>query len=143
TIARPTVAQRMEAVGDDSRHTGLSFTQKLFGWARTLRNREQQLLLVLSVAVGLLTGLVVVAFILITERLGSRLYPVGGASWRRLLVPVLGSLGSGWLLSRYFPEARGSGIPQTRTALELRGGRISLRTVLGRFFLSSASLATG
>ncbi len=112
-------------------------------WVRRLRSREEQFLLALAVMIGVLTGLAVVGFILITERLGSRLYPVGGAAWRRLVVPTLGALASGWLLSKYFPEARGSGIPQTRSAMELRGGRISLRTVLGRFFVSSASLATG
>lgn len=112
-------------------------------WIRTLRTREEQFLLVLAVMIGVITGLAVVGFILLTERLGSRMYPVGGAGWRRLVVPVLGSLFSGWLLSKYFPEARGSGIPQTRSAMELRGGRISLRTVLGRFFVSSSSLASG
>lgn len=93
--------------------------------------------------IGVLTGLAVVGFILLTERLGSRMYPVGGAAWRRLIVPTIGALASGWLLSKYFPDARGSGIPQTRGAMELHGGRISLRTVLGRFFVSSASLASG
>jgi CIC family chloride channel protein len=118
-------------------------------WARTLslvralRNREEQFMLLLAILTGLLTGLAVVGFILLIERLGARMYPVGGAAWRRLAVPVMGSLVSGWLLFRYFPEARGSGIPQTRTALELRGGRISLPTVIARFFLSSTSLATG
>ncbi len=112
-------------------------------WLRTLRTREEQFLLMLAVMIGVLTGLAVVGFILLTERLGSRMYPVGGAGWRRLVVPTLGALASGWLLSKYFPEARGSGIPQTRSAMELRGGRIALRTVLGRFFVSSASLASG
>ena len=51
--------------------------------------------------------------------------------------------GSGFLLFRYFPNARGSGIPQTKTALFLRDGYISLRTVLGKFGLCSISLASG
>ena len=44
---------------------------------------------------------------------------------------------------RYFPNARGSGIPRTKAALFARGGRITLRTVLGKFFCSSTSLASG
>lgn len=75
------------------------------------RKRENQLSLVLSLVIGALVGLVVVAFILLTGRLAVRMYPAGGAGWRRILVPTLGSLGTGWLLSRYFPYARGSGIP--------------------------------
>ena len=41
-------------------------------------------------------------------------------------MPVFGSLVSGYFLARYFPNARGSGIPQTKTALFLRDGYIRL-----------------
>ena len=108
-----------------------------------LQQREDQVFLVLALVIGALTGLAVVAFILLTERVGMRLYPVGGAPWRRLLFPVAGSLGIGYLLSRYFPDARGSGVPQTKAALFARGGRITMRTVVGKFFCTSATLASG
>jgi CIC family chloride channel protein len=108
-----------------------------------MRQRESQIFLVLALVIGALTGLAVVAFILLTERLGMRLYPAGGAPWRRALFPVAGSLGIGYLLYRYFPYARGSGVPQTKAALFAREGRISLRTVLGKFFCTSATLASG
>jgi len=99
--------------------------------------------LVLSLVIGAVVGLVVVAFIVLTGRLAARMYPAGGAGWRRVLVPVLGSLSTGYLLWRYFPFARGSGIPQTRFALFINDGRILFRTVLGKFFCCSASLASG
>src|SRR5213080_3358219 len=108
-----------------------------------LQQREDQVFLVLALVIGALTGLAVVAFILLTERLGMRLYPPGAAPWRRLLFPVVGSLGIGYLLFRYFPYARGSGVPQTKAALYAREGRITLRTVLGKFFCTSATLASG
>src|SRR5271168_4237067 len=108
-----------------------------------LQQREHQVILVLALVIGALTGSAVVAFILLTERTGTRLYPVGGAPWRRLLFPVVGSLGIGYLLFRYFPEARGSGVPQTKAALYAHDGRITLRTVLGKFFCTSATLASG
>src|ERR1017187_5100770 len=108
-----------------------------------LRQRESQIFLALALVIGALTGMAVVAFILLTERMGMRLYPVGGAPWRRLLFPVVGSLSIGYLLYRYFPDARGSGVPQTKAALFARGGRITLRTVLGKFFCTSATLASG
>ena len=108
-----------------------------------LQDREEQVFLVLTLLIGALVGAVVVAFILLTERFGARLYPAGGAAWRRLLVPVMGSLGMGYLLFRYFPEARGSGVPQTKAALFAREGRITLRTVFGKFFCTSATLASG
>ena len=108
-----------------------------------LQQREDQVFLVLALVIGGLTGAAVVAFILLTERMGMRLYPVGGAPWRRLLFPVAGSLGIGYLLYRYFPNARGSGVPQTKAALYAREGRITLPTVLGKFFCTSATLASG
>jgi CIC family chloride channel protein len=60
-----------------------------------------------------------------------------------VFIPIAGSLISGYLLHRYFPNARGSGIPQTKTALFLHDGFISFRTVLGKFGLCSLSLASG
>ncbi len=108
-----------------------------------LRQHENKVLIILTLTIGAVVGLVVVAFILLTENLGSRMYPEGGAAWRRLVVPVLGSLIAGFLLKRYFPGARGSGIPQTKTALFVEGGMIPLRTTLGKFACSSISLASG
>jgi chloride channel protein, CIC family len=108
-----------------------------------LRQSENKVFLVLAVVIGALTGLTVVAFILVTERFGMRLYPAGGAPWRRLLFPVVGSISIGYLLYRYFPDARGSGVPQTKAALFARDGNITLRTVLGKFFCTSATLASG
>ena len=107
------------------------------------RRYEDKVLLLLTLIIGAVVGLVVVAFILVTENLGAKLYPGSGAAWRRLVIPVLGSLVTGILLSRYFPNARGSGIPQTKTALFIRDGFIAFRTVLGKFSMSAISLASG
>ena len=112
-------------------------------WQALLHEREEQVFLVLTLVIGALVGLVVVAFILLTERSGAGLYPVGGSHWRRLLVPIVGSLAMGYLLFRFFPDARGSGVPQTKAALFARGGRISFATVFGKFFCTSATLASG
>ena len=116
---------------------------RLGRWASRLQEREEQVFLVLTLLIGALVGATIVAFIVVTERLGLRLYPAAGASWRRVMVPVIGSLAMGYLLARYFPDARGSGVPQTKAALFAREGRITLRTVLGKFFCTSATLASG
>src|SRR5277367_6404187 len=112
-------------------------------WALHFGQKQGRVLLVLSILIGALTGLAVVAFIVLTERLGMRLYPVGSAAWRRMLIPVAGSLGMGYLLFRYFPDARGSGVPQTKAALYARGGVISLRTIVGKFICTAGTLACG
>ena len=111
--------------------------------AERLHQYEDKVLLVLTLIIGALVGLLIAGFIYLTEGLGSRMYPTGSAAWRRVLIPTIGSLVTGFLLSRYFPNARGSGIPQTKAALFLRDGFISFRTVVGKFFLSSTSLASG
>ena len=115
-------------------------------WSRVqslVQHREEQVFLVLSLLIGALAGLTVVAFIVLTERLGMRLYPVGSPAWRRVAMPIGGSLVMGYLLYRYFPDARGSGVPQTKAALYARDGNISLRTVLGKFGCTAATLASG
>ena len=112
-------------------------------WTAFLREREAQVFLILTLLIGAVVGLVVVAFILLTERFGARLYPAGGMGLRRLLVPIAGSLGMGYLLYRHFPDARGSGVPQTKAALYAREGCIRLATVIGKFFCTSATLASG
>ena len=112
-------------------------------WAAFRGERENQVFLVLTLLIGALTGLAVVAFIVLTEHVGMRLYPVGSSPWRRLFVPIGGSLAMGYLLYRYFPDARGSGVPQTKAALFARDGRITLGTVFGKFFCTSATLAAG
>src|SRR5277367_5483637 len=122
-----------------------AWTTRLKQWAagEHLQQHEDKVLLVLTLIIGAVVGLVIAGFIYVTENLGARMYPAGGSPWRRLVIPVLGALFSGYLLSRYFPNARGSGIPQTKAALFLRDGFISLRTVFGKFTCSSVSLASG
>jgi CIC family chloride channel protein len=112
-------------------------------WNALLNEREEQVFLILTLLIGALVGLMAVTFILLTERVGMRLYPVGGAAWHRVLIPVVGSLVMGYLLCRYFPDARGSGIPQTKAALYAREGRITAATMFGKFFCTSATLASG
>src|SRR5947199_5214779 len=121
----------------------LPLPPRIVGMVEDLRRKEDRLALVLSLVIGALVGLVVVAFILLTGRLAAHMYPAGGAGWRRILVPTLGALVTGYLIYRFFPDARGSGIPQTRAAIFVHDGRISLRTVVGKFVCCATSLASG
>lgn len=100
-------------------------------------------MLALTLVIGSVVGLVIVAFILLTEHLSAALFPADGSGLRRLVVPTLGALISGVLLYRFFPGARGSGIPQTKEALQMHDGVIGTRTVVGRFLCSTLSLASG
>src|ERR1700676_1472498 len=95
------------------RHSGRTFIlvggmkRTEFGaWLDRLRDREDQVSIILSFVIGAVVGLIVVAFILLTGRLAARMYPPGSAPLRRILIPTLGALLSGYLLFRYFPNAR-------------------------------------
>lgn len=131
------MSESLQSTGRNWWETALSHRWK------KLQQSENQVFLVLALVIGALTGLAVVAFIVLTERMGMRLYPPGSAPWRRVMFPLAGSVGIGYLLFRYFPNARGSGVPQTKAALYAGEGRILLRTVLGKFFCTSATLASG
>ena len=61
-------------------------------WLEDVRLHEHRLALLLSLVIGAVVGLVVVAFILLTGRLAARMYPPGGAAWHRLVVPATGAL---------------------------------------------------
>ncbi len=121
-----------------------SWRSRIKQWSSTdLASQEERVLLILTLIIGAVVGLVIAAFIYVTENLAARMYPSGGESWRGLVIPTAGALVTGYLLSRYFPNARGSGIPQTKAALFLRDGFITFRTALGKFSCSSVSLASG
>src|SRR5215468_1449225 len=115
-----------------------------WNWASFSIQREDQVFLVLALIIGALVGATVVAFILLTQRFGARIYAGHQGSPRlRLLIPIVGALSMGYLLFRFFPYARGSGVPQTKAALYARDGYISFKTVFGKFFCTSATLASG
>jgi CIC family chloride channel protein len=112
-------------------------------WRDRFSRRENQVFLAISIVIGALAGLAVVAFILLTERLGARLYPAGVAAPRRVLGPIIGSLSMGYLLARFFRDARGNGIVQTKSALHSSDGRITFHSVAGKFLCTSVTLASG
>jgi len=112
-------------------------------WLARLDFHEHQdkILLLLALVISAVVGLITVAFVAVTEKLSNILLASGEP--QRFLSPFIGSLVGGWLLFRFFPDARGSGIPQTRVALLLNNGIIRMRTVVGKFICSAISLGSG
>src|SRR5579862_3532887 len=130
-----------------SRGTGKSENRSAYWhlpyWRGHFSRRENQVFVALSIVIGALAGLTVVAFILLTERLGARLYPSGVTAPRRVLGPIIGSLSMGYVLAYFFRDARGNGIVQTKSALHSADGRITFHAVAGKFFCTSVTLASG
>ena len=120
------------------------FTQRIQERVReSMVKNEDQVFMGLTIVIGAIVGLVIVAFILVIDGLGALLYDDDGARWRRLVVPIAATLTAGYLLYRFFPDARGSGVPQTKAAMFARRGLIPLKTVVGKFITSSITLAAG
>ena len=63
-----------------------NWRSRLAQWTNgdSLLQHEDKILLLLTLIIGALVGLVVAAFIYVTENLGARMYPAGGAAWRRV-----------------------------------------------------------
>ena len=119
-------------------------------WAAKIRagleelRRSDQLLLVLSLVIGALVGLVVVAFILLTGRLAARMYPPGGSGWRRILVPVLGLAVHRLSAVALFPVRARQRHPANQVrAVRQRRPHLHSAPCWGKFFCCSASLASG
>ncbi len=113
--------------------------------AKLAPTREERLFLVLSIFIGIISGLLVVCFRVLIEwikiiGLGSAPHP---GQYRLLYVPVIAGLIVGPLVQWAFPRARGSGVNQTKAALYIYNGYISFRTMIGKFITAAISIGGG
>lgn len=111
---------------------------------------ERQRVFVLTILVGALCGLAAVAFHLAIKLAESllidRAMTAQGRAWIgwTILTPTLGGLAGGALLRYVVPNARGSGIPQVKTAYAVRGGHLSfLNSTVGKFFVGVLQIGSG
>jgi chloride channel protein, CIC family len=111
--------------------------------------REDQKLHGLTLAVGALCGLAAVVFHWLLEYLQEHIIYRAAATpglWRvplLILIPAVGGLVVGAALYFYAPEARGSGIPQVKSAYLLEGGRIPARVIWAKMLLPALNIGTG
>ena len=107
--------------------------------------REERLFLLLSIFIGIISGLLVVSFRMAIEWSSALLLGAAPAPHQRRLFLVPAGMGIVIaVLTRYvFPGVRGSGVNQTKAALYIHNGYISVRTVIGKFFLSALAIGSG
>ncbi|MBZ5684163.1 MAG: chloride channel protein [Acidobacteriia bacterium] len=107
--------------------------------------REDRLFLILSVFIGVFSGLAVVCFRFAID--WSRLYLLGTGAVltpvRMVLAPALAGLVIAVLVIHFFPTARGSGVNQTKAALYIFNGNIPIRTAIGKFITSALAIGSG
>ncbi len=113
--------------------------------ARIAPAREERIFLLLSIFIGVISGLLVVSFRMAIEWLSVLL--LGSSPQphqpRLILIPALAGLVIAVLTRFVFPNVRGSGINQTKAALYIHNGYISFRTVIGKFLLSALAIGSG
>lgn len=107
--------------------------------------REDRFFLVLSVFIGVFSGLAVVCF---RFAIGwCRLYLLGSGAVlspsRLLLAPTLAGLLIAVLVIHFFPQTRGSGVNQTKAALYIYNGHIPIRTAIGKFITAALAIGSG
>ncbi len=107
--------------------------------------REERLFLLLSIFIGVISGLLVVSFRMAIEWLTVLLQGSAPAphQWRLLFAPAGAGVVIALLTRFVFPAVRGSGVNQTKAALYIHNGFISIRTVIGKFLLSALAIGSG
>lgn len=109
---------------------------------------EDGKLFVLSVAIGIMCGIITVAFhhvIVMSEELFIDRAIAAAKGWGVLwvvLVPAVGGLLAG-ILMKPLPDTGGSGIPTVKTAFHLKDGRIPLKSLVGKFWITPLCVGTG
>jgi chloride channel protein, CIC family len=107
--------------------------------------REDRFFLLLSVFIGVFSGLAVVCFRFAID--WSRLYLLGTgfvlSPMRLLLAPTLAGLVIAALVIHFFPGTRGSGVNQTKAALYIYNGHIPFRTAIGKFITAALAIGSG
>src|ERR1700680_3010562 len=116
---------------------------RLTSWQGTFR--EDRFFLILAVFVGLFSGLAVVCFRLAIDwtriaLLGPILQP---HDLRLLVAPTAVSLLVAILVIHVFPQVRGSGVNQTKSALYIFNGYIPFRTAIGKFLTAALAIGAG
>lgn len=101
--------------------------------------------LLLSIFIGIISGLLVVSFRMAIDWLNVLLLgsSPGPRQPRLLIVPTIVGLVVALLTRFVFPKVQGSGINQTKAAMYIHNGYISFRTVCGKFLLSALAIGGG
>ncbi|HTU41201.1 MAG TPA: chloride channel protein [Candidatus Aquilonibacter sp.] len=122
----------------------LHIRQRLFSTLEGVFH-EEVFFLILSVFIGIFSGLAVVCFRLAIG--WTHLALLGplphNHSWRLFAVPGLAGLVVAALVLHVFPGVRGSGVNQTKSALYIFNGFIPFRTAVGKFICSAIAIGSG
>lgn len=100
-------------------------------------------MLALGATTGLLTGVLAWLLISAVEVVQHLVWTDPAPAWQILLVPAVGGLVVGLLVTRLVPEVAGGGVVSTMETLALRGGRFRRRVPLSALGATTVALGTG
>jgi chloride channel protein, CIC family len=100
-------------------------------------------MLALGALTGTATGVAAWALISLVEVVGHLAWSDPVPWWQLLLVPTLGGVVVGLLVSRVAPEVAGGGIVATMESLAIRGGMLRRRVPWGATLATGVALGTG
>lgn len=146
-IDLPPIPAPASAPGDQPRaKPAAEVFHRALGWLiRGLSLREGNLFLLLSVLIGLASGLLVVCFRIAIDWIHLWLFgsALTASPWRLLSVPTIAGLLIAACVMLFFRGVRGSGVNQTKAAVYIYDGYIAFRTVVGKFFLCALAIGSG
>jgi len=111
--------------------------------ARRSAFREERFFLLLSIFIGILSGVLVVCFRVLIEWSSLKLLGPIPSGVRLLIVPTVAGLIIAGLVIWFFPNVRGSGVNQTKAALYIYNGFIPFKTAVGKFITAAVAIGSG
>jgi CIC family chloride channel protein len=114
-----------------------------------LQVSQHTVLLGMAVVVGSLTGLGAVIFIRLIGLVQQFFFDGGGQvfSWAGralvIVIPAVGGLLAGPIITFFANEAKGHGVPEVMKAIALRGGRIRPRVAVAKVVASALCIGSG
>ncbi|MHA1653575.1 MAG: chloride channel protein [Candidatus Thorarchaeota archaeon] len=112
---------------------------------RTFHSQEQLMLHGLAALTGAVSGVVAVIFRFSVYTLSAWFSAIpdtiGILGW--IIVPVAGSAVSGFLTTRYAPEASGHGVPEVMESYVLHGGKIRARVPIIKTISAAFTIGSG
>ncbi|HUG86909.1 MAG TPA: chloride channel protein [Euzebya sp.] len=120
-------------------------TQALLALRRRVLDRRQGdgAMVGLAAAVGIGTGLMAVLLIIVVDAVGELTFGHSPSMWHVLLVPAVGGLVVGLLITAAPDAAGGGGVTKVMRAIALHGGRLNPLTPLAKVLSTGVALGTG
>ena len=106
---------------------------------------DTQLLLLLSILIGVASGLLIVCFHIAIDTIRWATFGLPGVGNPIAIVisPALGAIAATLMVRYLFPQAKGSGVIHTKAAVHIYDGVVPASTVPGKFAACAVSIGSG